>query len=246
MDTGNIGTEEEIKEFTQFKKKLAGDAAMATIARSEVELYDTANSKELIKNVCREANTKKIGGVCVLPSNVKPCVSYLGADPNCALITCVSMPHGGDTTEVKVAAVKRAIKDGVDEVEVTAPVPYIRDGNWSYFKRELKKLKKLSKKAKVRVVVPCNLLENPDIIRACTTIAECGISALRLSDSTLGDGVNTELITKVCGAVKDKCAVKVDGINSHQSLKLAQSLGVSTFGSKYALDIATQILSTIK
>ena len=65
----------------------------------------------------------------------------LGKDPQTSLIACISSPHGGDTTEIKVKAIKDAVKNGVDEVEVTAPIAYVKDANWGYVKRELKKLK---------------------------------------------------------------------------------------------------------
>jgi deoxyribose-phosphate aldolase len=247
MDGNNFCSDEnEIQRFAEFKKKLNTDAAQATISRLELEMYDTSISKEVLKNNCREANAKKLGAVCVLPCNVKPCVSFLGSDPDCALITCISYPYGGDTTAVKVTAVKRAIKDGVDEVEVTAPVSYIRDGNWGYFKRELKKLKKFSKKRQVRINIPYSLFAVQDIPKICTTIADCGITAIRISFPISGEPVNNELITKVCQAVKDKCSVKVDGFTTCENVKLAQTMGVSNFGSKYALDLATQIFNSVK
>ncbi|MDE7265598.1 MAG: hypothetical protein K2N52_04920, partial [Clostridia bacterium] len=124
--------EQEKLRYAEFKRKMNLEAACGQVAKLEYNLTDATVEKATLRRACQEAERLKIGAVCVLPNCVKPCVSFLGRDPQVSLIACISFPHGGDTTKMKCALVKQAVKDGVDEAEVTAPIAYIKDGNWGY------------------------------------------------------------------------------------------------------------------
>ena len=135
--------------FTQFRRKINLDASRAQVKKLEYNLCDPSAGLNVLKSACADGSSLELGGVCVLPAFVKQCSAILGAPATrkCRLIACIGYPHGGDTTAIKVKAVKRAVKDGADEVEVTVPVAHIRDGNFSYVKREIKKLKSAAKKS---------------------------------------------------------------------------------------------------
>ena len=144
-------------------------------------MLSPAAGRAELKSLCREAGRVALGGIVVLPAYVSPCVAYLGDDPSCSLIAAVSHPHGGDTLAGKIAAVKRAVKDGADEVEVCAPYFAVRDGNMAYFRRECKKLKKAAKPRALRVVLDCALLSESDVVRACNVAAESGANPISAS-----------------------------------------------------------------
>ena len=183
--------------------------------------------------------------MCVLPNHVKPCVTYLGKDPQVSLIACISFPHGGDSTKVKVAAVKQAVKDGVDEAEVSAPVSYIKDGNWSYVKREFKKVKKAAKNRAVRINVESTLLTPQELNKVCSLAADCGIPSLRTHSGYFGGGFDGEVILRMKAAVKDKCTIKADGVSNISDMGIAVDMGAGIIGSKNAVDLAQLILNTV-
>ena len=244
-------TEAEREEFTEFKRRMNLQAAEAQIGKLEYNLTDTAIDKLTLRKACQDANVLKLGAVCVLPNQVKPCVSYLGANPSASLIACISYPHGGDTFKTKIDAVKHAIRDGVDEVEVTAPVSYVKDGNWNYIKREFKKLKSACKNRALRVNIESPLLSEQELTRLCNLAAECGISSLRVStESYSGGGVSAvnfniaETISKVKSAVKDRCTIKADGAVTLSDVNSAVEMGAVVIGSKNAASLARLILQT--
>ena len=137
--------ETEKQQFSEFKRKLNLQAAQSQVTKIEYNLTDATVEKATLRRACQDANALKLGALCVLPGLIKTCVSFLGPKPQPMLIACISFPHGGDSTKTKVTAVKNAFKDGADEAEVTAPISFIKDANWSYVKREFKKLKKAAK-----------------------------------------------------------------------------------------------------
>lgn len=238
----DVKTQTELQQFNEYKRKLNLQAAQAQVSKIEYNLIDATVDKTTLKKACQEANTLKLGGVCVLPNAVRLCANILGPNPQTSLIACISYPHGGDVTKIKVKAVKEAIKDGVDEVEVTVPVACIKEGDWGYVKREFKDLKKASKKRALRINIECNLLTPAELTKVCTVAVDCGITSIRTSSGFYGTGFKSETITAIKNVVKDKCTIKADGISTLGDAETAMTMGAGIIGCKNASDIARLIL----
>lgn len=228
---------EELAQFEQFKRLKRVEKARARIAKTECDMLSPAAGRAELKSLCREAGRVALGGIVVLPAYVSPCVAYLGDDPSCSLIAAVSHPHGGDALEGKMAAVKRAVKDGADEVEVCAPYFAVRDGNMAYFRRECKKLKKAAKPRALRVVLDCALLSESDVVRACNVAAESGANAVRL--------VNVPALSFVASAksaLRDRCLLKADAAGT-AAMDEAEALGVSLVNCPEAVGVCSELLA---
>ena len=233
--------ETELKQFNEYKRKLNLQAAQAQVGKIDYNLLDATVTKPLLKKACQEANSLKLGAVCVLPNAVRLCARFLGPNPQTSLIACISYPHGGDVTKIKVKAVKQAIKDGVDEVEVTAPVACIKEGDWGYVKREFKALKKATKKSALRINIECNLLTPVELTKICSVAADCGITSIRTSSGFYGSS-KADTITAITNVVRDKCTIKADGVSTLGEVEMAMNMGAGIVGSKNAADIAQLIL----
>jgi deoxyribose-phosphate aldolase len=237
LQAENSASQDE-KEFKEFKRLKRQEEASAMIARMECDFLGAFTDKTRLKNVCKDLDGAGVGGVVVLPVFVKPCVSFLGKDPKTALIAAISYPHGGDVTEVKVSATKIAVKDGVDEVEVYAPTAVIKDGNFSYFKRECKKLKRAVSHRALRIVFDCSALTEGELVKACQCAADSGVNMIRLNN--LDD---LQLFTKIKSAIKDKCLLKTDGGDDYSSFQQRVVLGAQSVACKNASDLAKYLLS---
>lgn len=238
------GFNDEKALYNEFKRKLNLQAAHAQIKKIEYNLADITTGLSALKSACADATTLQLGGICVAPSFVRPCSTYLGAPANrkSSLIACIGYPNGGDTTEIKVKAVKRAIKDGADEVEVTAPIAQIRDGNFQYAKREFKKLRSASKRKSLRISAECNLLSKHEIMRLCMIAADCKVNSVKTSSGVYG-GDEIQMIAEIRAAVKDKCTIKAEGVSSVAELSAAVDMGAGVVGSKNAPAVARYILA---
>lgn len=230
----------EREEFEEFKRANRIKEAKATALKIELDCLNTICDKAYLKDICRRATLQEIGALVVYPAFVKACVSYLGADPKVSLISAISHPHGGDTTEVKCSAVKRAVKDGVDEVEVSAPTALIKDGNFQYFKRECKKLKRAVKNRALRVVFDCKTLNENELVKACQTAADVGVNCIRLS------GADSELINLIKSRLKGKCLIKADGAQEVSAFISFCNVGADSVNCPRALDIAAYLINTAK
>lgn len=231
-----LSAEDEAREFKEYKQRRREEEAKANVAKIECDCLSPYCDKVVLRENCKSANGIALGGVIVLPAYVKSCVAFLGKDPKTSLIAAISYPHGLDTTEIKVAAVKRAVKDGVDEVEVYAPLSMIKDGNHAYFKRECKKIKKAAKTRAARMVFDCSLITFAELVRACSTAADNGISCIRLNNA------EGETVSKIKQAVKGKCLIKADGAESLSAFGNYCIMGADYVSSRSACELATLIL----
>ncbi len=229
-------TEDDVKEYQEFKRLKREEEARANIAKIECDCLSQFSDKSTLRETCRSADRLALGAVVVFPAYVKACVSFLGKDPKCSLVAAVSYPHGLDTTEIKVAAVKRAVKDGVDEVEVYAPVQLVKDGNLAYFKRECKKLRKAVKNRPVRIVFDCSLFTSAELLKACATAADAGVHCVRLNNA---DG---EIISAVKQAVRGKCLIKADSVESFASFANFCVMGADYVNGRNACELASLIM----
>lgn len=233
---------EDMQSYLKFKQKMQFEAAKAQVGKLEYTLTDVAVEKGTLRRACQDAARLGLGGLCVLPCLVRPLKS-LRAEADFTIVACVSYPFGADVTDIKVKAVKRALRDGAGEVEVTAPIAYIKDGNWGYVRREFKKLKKAVKKLPLRVNVESSLLTDDELTRVCHLAADCGVNSVKASSAAFSSDFLADNVSKMRGAIKDRCAIKADCISSVAELNLAVDLGATVAGSKNAADIAQLILS---
>lgn len=224
--------------YSQFRRKINNEAARAQIKKLEYDLADEKSGLNLLKTACADANSLGLGAVCVLPCFVKQCAVYLGMQRKCGLVACVSAPHGGDVTEIKVKAVKRAIKDGADEAEVTAPTAHIREGNFAYVRKEFKKLRSATKNKSLRIDLQCAMFTLEELKRTCLLAAECRVNSVRLSGA---NGV--ERIAAVKSAIKDKCTIKSEGVATVLEMSSSIDMGATVIGSKNAADVARAIMT---
>lgn len=234
--------ESELQQFNEYKRKLNLQAAAAQVGKIEYDLLDATENKSGLKKACQEANSLKLGAICVLPNAVRLCANLLGANPQTSLIACISYPHGGDVTAIKVKAVKEAIRDGVDEVEVTAPIACVKEGDWGYVKREFKALKKATKKSALRINFECNLLTPAELAKLCTVALDCGITSVRTSSPFYGLGFKADEVSSVKNSVKDKCIIKADGVSTLGDMEAALNMGAGMVSSKNAPDLARLVL----
>lgn len=226
----------EDAQYREFKRIKRIEEAKASLLKIECDCLTAYVDKNSLKETCKTANALEIGAIVVFPAFVKTCVSYLGKDPKISLIASVSYPYGEETTEVKTAAVKRAVKDGVDEVEVCAPTAFIKDGNMMYFKKECKKLKKAARMCALRIVIDCSLLNDKELAKACVTAADAGVNCLRLNNA---DG---DVVASVKAAIKGKCLIKGDKADNAIAFANLCTMGADTVGCTSAIELANYIL----
>ncbi len=236
-------TQEEIARYNAYKQQQKMAETKASILKLECDCLSPTQDKASLKQLLKEAVRLGLGGVCVAPCHVAFCSKTLGPDTCVSVIACASYPHGGETTEVKVKAVKQAIKDGADEVEVTAPIILIKEGAWGLVKREFKKIKAASRKRAVRVTVEAPLLTEAEIIKCCSLAADAGIPCVRTASGVYGAGNDETHIRTMQKAAKDRLLIKASCVTVPSQFSAAIAHGASLVSAHNALQIAEFMLT---
>ena len=70
--------------------------------------------------------------------------------------------------------------------------------------------------------------------------------ALRTDSGFYGGDFDAEIVSRIKAAVKDKCTVKADNVNTLTEMQTAVDMGAGVIGSKNAVDLARLILKSVE
>lgn len=234
---------QERQEFEEFKRQKRVSEARSVISRLELSFDKPVHDRAALRVALNDARRIRLGGICVSPCMVRPCAQMCGEGFAPAIVACLSVWGGTDTTDVKVKMVKRAVRDGADAVEVTAPIPAIKEGNWTYVRRELKKLSRTAKRTSLRLNLEAPLLTESELSRLCSIACEIAIPCLRTASGAFGSGADEEDLATIATAVKERAHIKADGADMPGRIATLLDLGATIIGSADAVSLAQAILS---
>ena len=200
-----------------------------------------ASEKE-IKTLCKEALKYEFFSVCVNPCFVKMTKKYLKDTP-VKTCTVIGFPLGANDTKTKVFEAKKAIKDGVDEIDVVINIGKLKDKKYKYVERELESIVKVSKgKALVKVIIETCLLTKEEIRIACEILYASGVDYVKTSTGFSKYGAmveDVELIKEIC---RDKVKIKASGgIKDLFTMKSLIGAGASRIGTSNGVKIMEEI-----
>ena len=226
---------QERQEFEEFKRQKRVAEARSVISRLELSFDKPVHDRAALRVALNDARRIRLGGICV--------AQMCGEGFAPAIVACLSVWGGTDTTDVKVKMVKRAVRDGADAVEVTAPIPAIKEGNWTYVRRELKKLSRTAKRTSLRLNLEAPLLTESELSRLCSIACEIAIPCLRTASGAFGSGADEEDLATIATAVKERAHIKADGADMPGRIATLLDLGATIIGSADAVSLAQAILS---
>lgn len=189
-------------------------------------LSPCTTAKDLEKFLCT-AYKNKYYAVCVNPINVAYTRHFVDIKFKGALkvVSVIGFPLGETLTDTKVYEIKQAIKDGVDEVDVVAPISRILSGDWAYVKNELVRISRATKKVVSKLIIETAVLSKQEIIKISQLCVKCKIDFVKTSTGYADGGASPEVVEIIKSAVKNKCGIKASGgiQNKVQALNLMRA-----------------------
>ncbi len=117
-----------------------------------------ATEKDIVA-LCKEAKEHQFFSVCVNPARVA-LASRLLRGTGVAVCSVVGFPLGANTTAVKVAETRKALRDGAREIDVVMNVGLFRDGDYAAVLQELTAVRKaIGSRGILKVIVETALLD---------------------------------------------------------------------------------------
>lgn len=134
---------------------------------------------EDIEVLCDEAIEYQTASVCVPPAYIKRIHEKYGNKIN--ICTVVGFPLGYAVTESKVAEVRKALEDGVNEVDMVINITDVKNGDYDKVEEEIRTLKKEVGDKILKVIIETCFLTEDEKIAMCKAVTNAGADFIKTS-----------------------------------------------------------------
>lgn len=189
-------------------------------------------TKAQIEKLCSEAGEYDFKSVCVNPYYVKYAKELLKGS-NVLVCTVIGFPLGQNTTAIKVAETKDAIKNGADEIDMVINIGALKSKDEDYVLNEIKEIRNACKGNTLKVIIETCLLTDEEKITACKLSKEAGADFVKTSTGFSTHGATVEDVKIMRKTVGEDMGVKASGgiRDRETALKMVEAgatrLGVS-------------------
>lgn len=197
-------------------------------------------TSEDIEALCDEAHKHKFKAVCIPPYFAREVVRKLENSP-VQVATVIGFPMGYSCTPAKVEEVKRAIEEGVDEVDVVINICAVKNSHWSYVKNDIESMTMAahSKGKVIKVILETNLLNEDELNQLCEICNQVGVNFVKTSTGING-GATVETVTKLRGLLKDDIKIKASGgIRNREQAEALIEAGAARLGTSAGAEIVS-------
>jgi len=166
---------------------------------------------EEVVQLCHEALEHGFAAVCIPPYYIKQAVNIL-EDSMVSVATVIGFPMGYSNTPSKVEEIKRAIDEGIDEVDVVINVAAVKDANWNFVKNDIDSTTRAAhlKGKTVKIILETTLLTAEEIERLCEICSEVGVNYVKNSTGFNG-GATVEIISNLRNLLHEDIKIKASG-----------------------------------
>ena len=189
-----------------------------------------------IKKLCEEAIEFHTASVCVPPAYIKRIHDTYGEKVN--ICTVVGFPLGYSVTEAKAAEVKKALRDGCNEIDMVVNISDVKNGLYDKVEQEIRTLKELCGDHILKVIIETCYLTEEEKIAMCRAVTNAGADYIKTSTGFGTDGAtkaDVELFKKHIGPqVKIKAA---GGVSTLEDLEMFIGLGCDRIGTSRAVGL---------
>jgi deoxyribose-phosphate aldolase len=150
--------------------------------------------------------------MCVKPCDIKAAAELLkGSDVK---VSCVlSFPHGADTTEVKAFQARKAIEDGVDEIDMVMNIGKFRSVDYTYVLNDIKAVVEVAHQhgVPVKVIQESYYLSLEQVAKACELSYQAGADFVKTSTGFAAGSATPEIVQVMVDTIGGKMKIKPAG-----------------------------------
>lgn len=189
---------------------------------------------EDIQALCEEAIKYQTASVCVPPCYIKRIHDTYKDKIN--ICTIVGFPLGYSATKAKLAEVRQALEDGVNEVDMVINITDVKNGNYDAVTEEIRALKQAVGDRILKVIIETCYLTRDEKIAMCRAVTEGKADYIKTSTGfgTGGASMEDVLLFKehIGSQVKIKAA---GGVKSVEDMEKFIEAGCDRIGTSSAI-----------
>jgi deoxyribose-phosphate aldolase len=213
-------------------------------------LHPTQTDED-VRVACKLCHELGVASVCVKPSHV-PLAAECLRDSQVIVCTVIGFPHGGTSTEAKVAETHAACDQGAREVDMVVNLGKVLAGDWELVERDIRAVVDAAHAHGVptKVIFETGLLPSDDLkLRLCKICEAAGAAFVKTSTGfgfvkgTDGNLIATGATEHDIKLLRANCGKSVQvkasgGIRSYEDAKKFVALGATRLGTSGTKEIA--------
>lgn len=161
--------------------------------------------------------------------------------------TVISFPLGQETMSMKLTSIREAIKLGVDELDTSLNVAFIKEARWEKCLEEMLEIVETAREEHPNIIVKfipeTGYLTQFEIQRTAELMVQAGTDFFKTCSGMGPRGATIEDVRLVRQAVGDQIKIKVaGGIATYQQAHAFIQAGADRIGTSKAVEIITEFL----
>lgn len=226
----------EAAEYGEFKRTKRESEILFTLKKLVVDASRREANVATLKKACEAALRLHASGVLVSPVNVSRAKKALsGGAPVCCLVGGT----GESLISVKKTETKKAIRQGAHEIRLILCYSALTGGNFSYLKREIKRIRRAAKKRTLTVSLEDRCLGAEEI--------ELGV---RAACAAKADGVcvrgEASLVLRAAEASGGRLFTEVSDVENAEQLRFMIKAGAARASTLNAEKIADELYAALR
>jgi deoxyribose-phosphate aldolase len=198
-------------------------------------------TRQEVEKLCQEAKQYGFASVCINPSQVKFCASFL-RDTEVKVCTVIGFPLGATSTAAKAFEADRAIKDGAREVDMVMNIGMLKSGEFGYVKEDILAVVSTAHRYDVltKVIIETGLLTDEEKVKACMLAKNAGADFVKTSTGFAKGGATVGDIALMRKVVGPGLGVKASGgVRSQEDARALIASGADRIGASASVKIVT-------
>lgn len=205
-------------------------------------LLSPALTDQELERGCRLAREYDVASVCIKPYYVAAAADLL-AGSRVKVGTTIGFPHGGHTTQVKVAEADQALDDGAEELDMVVNIGKVLSGDWDYVRADIRSIVEVahSRQCIVKVIFENCYLQDHHKVRLCEICAEVGADFAKTSTGYGPAGATLEDLRLMRQHLPPSVQLKAaGGVRSLDALLEVRAVGVTRVGATRTAEILNE------
>jgi deoxyribose-phosphate aldolase len=195
-------------------------------------LLNPVLTDEELETGCGLARDYDVASVCIKPYYLKRCAELL-AGSTVAPSTVIGFPHGGHTTQVKVAEAMQALRDGGTELDMVVNIGKVLSGDWAFVRDDIRFVIDTvhGGAGLVKVIFENCYLQDSHKIALCEICGEFGADFVKTSTGYGTGGATVDDLKLMRRHSPPRVRVKAaGGVRTLDSVLEVRALGVARCG----------------
>ncbi|MDY0284380.1 MAG: deoxyribose-phosphate aldolase [Negativicutes bacterium] len=203
-------------------------------------LDPSARTDDILR-LCDEASEWQFASVCVNPCYVALASERLrGKDVK--VCSVVGFPLGANTMSSKAYEAEKAYLDGAAEIDMVMNISHAKNGSYDLLREDIAGVVRSVPHCTVKVILETCLLEDDEILKACSEAVKAGAHFLKTSTGFSSGGATVRHVELIRDCLPPQIGVKASGgIRDRESAEVMIKAGANRLGTSRSVLICKTV-----